>query len=133
MTVTSIAIWSAVLTGASAIDTWLASIADEAMDRAGLTQDYISLVTRIPPARLSDQLTGKLPFTGFVRFGCEEIRTKTTFWMEFAVVLADRVDRAVVPTDLGRLVSGLEELLGQKRRMAKMTFDQPAAQQREAM
>jgi hypothetical protein len=133
MTVTTYAIWGAAICGASAIDTWIASIASEAMKRADLTQDYISRVTRIPAARLSDQLSGKLPFTGFVRFGCREIRENTFFWTAFVEVLADRVDRAVVPVDVARLVAGVEELVGQKRRMARMSLDQPDAQKREAM
>lgn len=119
MTVISLALWGASIYVSREVDTWLASIAAEAMKRADLTQDYVSRVTRITPARLSDQLSGKLPFTGLVRFGCEEIRLHTDFWTEFADVLAARVNCALVPRDLGSLLAGVEELVGMKRRMAK--------------
>ena len=127
MTVTLFA-WAVALYAAKEIDTWLASIAREAMRRADLTQDYISRVTGIPVARLSDQLSGKLPFTGLVRFGCAEIREETDFWLEFADVLAHQLHRDLVPSDWGRLIAGVEELVGAQRRMAKASL--PAVEQK---
>jgi hypothetical protein len=122
----------ALVTVAAVVDAWLASITAQAMDRAGLTQDYVSHVTGIPANKLSDQLAGKVPFTGFCRFGYQEIRRDTQFWPEFANVLADQVDRALVPRDLGTLLERVTELVSGQKRMLKA--DLPAADaQQEAM
>jgi hypothetical protein len=118
------------LVGAAAIDRWLAALTSEAIRRAGLTQDYVSRVTHIPPSRLSDQLAGKLPFTGFCRFGLEEIRRDTEFWPEFANVLADQVGRALVPRDLGTLVAQVNELLVGQKQMLKATLPDERREER---
>lgn len=129
MTVISIALWATALYATREIDTWLASIAKTAMQRAGLTQDYVARVTGIPPNKLSEQLAGQRPFTGLVRFGCQEMREDTVFWEAFADVLAARLDRVMVPRDLGALVAGVEELVRTKRRMVKAALPKADAVQ----
>ena len=129
MTVMTIALWGTAVYATHELDTWLAALTKDAMRRADLTQDYVARVTGIPPNKLSEQLSGQRPFTGLVRFGCREMREETDFWTEFAAGLADRVDKALVPRDLGSLVSGVEELIGTKRRMVKAGLPPAAAKE----
>jgi hypothetical protein len=93
-----------------------------ALKRADVTQDYVSRVTGIPPNKLSNQLAGKVPFTGLVRIlASRELRDETDFWLELMDLLADGVNRALVPMDLGYVIAKLELLVGAPR-MVKAQF-----------
>lgn len=94
-----------------------------AMKRADLSLDYVSRVTGIPPSRLSDQLNGKTPFTGFWRFWVGEMRD-TDFRIEFLELQAGHVDRLLVRVDLGALIQRLDELVTSTR-MAKANLTAP--------
>jgi hypothetical protein len=107
-----------------AIDAVLAADAKLAMKRADLTLDYVSRVTGIPLQRLSDQLNGKTPFTGFWRFFTGEMR-ETDFFHEFMEIQCRRMGGTYCPTGLGELVDSvrtLVEIAGEKKRMAKASF-----------
>lgn len=126
ITLTGVGIGAALAIDAAA----LVLVADVrlAMKRADLSLDFVSRVTGIPPQRLSDQLNGKTPFTGFWRFATREMR-ETDFWTEFIEIQADRVNRVVVRADVGALISKLDSLVGPKP-MAKA--DLPVQQKRQA-
>jgi hypothetical protein len=103
-----------------------------ARDRAGLTQDYVSHVTRIPPNKLERSARRQVAVHRLLPVRLEEIRRDTEFWPEFANVLADQVGRALVPRDLGTLLERVTELVSGQKRMLKA--DLPAADaQQEAM
>lgn len=99
-----------------------------AMKRADLTLDFVSRVTGVPPQRLSDQLNGKVPFTGFWRFWVGEMRD-TDFRPEFLEIQAERVNRLLVRVDLGALIAKLDQLVGSKP-MVKAAL--PSAQKEQA-
>jgi hypothetical protein len=98
--------------GALAIDGQLAADAKTAIKRADLTLDYVSRVTGIPIQRLSDQLNGKTPFTGFWRLFTGEMR-QTDFALEFFDIQAGRIDAVVLRGErLIGLVMRMDVLLG---------------------
>ena len=93
------------LGAALAIDAALAASARLAMKRADLSLDYVSRVTGIPIQRLSDQLNGKTPFTGFWRFFAGEMR-ETDFLDEWLPLVADGIERIVLPRGVQLLFVG---------------------------
>lgn len=111
---------AAAVVAADASTRRLASTVARAMQRAGLTQDYVARCTGIPPNKLSLQLSGQAPFTGLCRILIsEELRRETDFFQELVALLAEQVDRALVPRDLGRLVAKVERLT-ERKTMARM-------------
>jgi hypothetical protein len=97
-----------------------------AMKRADLSIDYVARVIGVAPNKLSDQLNGKTLFTAFARFGCDELRRETEFWLEFTAIQAERVNRELVRANLGELIAKVEELISGKRmlRMALPVTEQ---------
>lgn len=94
-----------------------------AIKKAGLTDDYVSLVTGIPRPKLSDMLNGKVRFTGLDRILLSrDIREDTLFWVYFADGLANEMAHAVVPRDLGTLLGHVERFFGEKRAMVKASM-----------
>lgn len=92
-----------------------------AIRKAGLTDDYVSLVTGIPRNKLSEMLSGKVRFTGLDRILLSrDIREDTLFWLYFADGLANEMAHAIVPRDLGTLLGHVERFFGEKRQMAKI-------------
>lgn len=78
------------------------------LKRADLTIDYVSRVTGIPPNKLSDQLAGKVPFTGLCRIlASDELRSETEFWPEFIGLCAKRV---------GCIVATIEDVVHASKR-----------------
>lgn len=106
----------------AAIDAALARSVRLAMKRADLTLDYVSRVTGIPIQRLSDQLNGKTPFTGFCRFFSGEMR-ETDFLEEWLAIVADGVGRIVLPRGVQLMV-----VSDAPKRMAKADLALPPAQ-----
>jgi hypothetical protein len=103
-----------------------------AMKRADLSLDYVSRVIRVPPNKLSDQLSGKAPFTVWCRFVTLELQ-QTEFWPEFLALRAERTNQWLVKLDLlAMLVVKVTELVNHKPVMVKATIDEgPHARQRE--
>lgn len=90
-----------------------------AMKRADLSVDFVARVIGVPRPKLSDQLNAVTPFTSFWRFTAREIRD-SDFWPELLELRARRLDRALVKSDLARLVMRVEQLVGaEPKRMAK--------------
>lgn len=131
MTVTLLAIAAAI-----AVDDAgrrLAALVALALKRADVTQDYVSLVTGIPRNKLSEQLAGKVPFTGLCRILANRaLKDETDFWFELTAIFADQVNRAVVSIDLGHIVSKLEEIVGAPKRMARMDLPNELEQRERA-
>lgn len=125
--------WLAIGIGAVAVDEAgrrLAATVAHALKRADVTQDYVSRVTGIPASKLSDQLAGKVPFTGLCRIlASAELKNETDFWLELLDLLADGVNRAFVPRDLGYVIAKLEMLVGAPRMVkADLCRDQQKAE-----
>ena len=112
----------------------LAALVSLAMQKADITQDYVSRCTGIPAARLSDQLAGKAPFTGLCRIlANDELRTETDLWLELTDLFAGRVDRMLAPLQYADVIERLkriEDLIGRPRRMARMAL--PKAEESKA-
>lgn len=113
--ITLIAFAGASAAAALAADPDLAADAKLAMKRADLSLDYVARCTGIPHSRLSDQLNGKLPFTGFWRFFVGDMR-ETDFRVEFLELQADRLNRVLVRADLGLLLARVETLIAASRK-----------------
>jgi hypothetical protein len=107
-----------VITGAS-----LALCADvkAAMQAARITVKAAAIDLKTREPKLSDQLSGKEPFTLWWRFSVLDER----FWKAFNDVRAQRYGQRVVASDIGTLIDSVEGL----KRMAKMTL--PGEQREE--
>lgn len=129
----TVMLFSFVLFGATvdAAAKQLAADVAKAMKRADLTQDYVARVLRIPPSKLSLQLSGQLPFTTLWRFFTNAEIADTEFRREFFEIQAERIDRRMVALDLGALVTSLQDALG-KKPMAKMALSEAQKEQQSA-
>lgn len=117
MTVMTIALVGTVVADCAARK--LATTVALALKRADVTQDYVARVTGIPPNKLSLQLSGQAPFTGLCRILIShELRHETDFWQELVMLMAQSIDRALVPNDIAALVSKVDQLVN-KKHMAK--------------
>ncbi len=92
-----------------------------AMKRSDLTLDFVSRVIGVPTNKLSDQLNGKLAFTSFWRFTASELR-EAGFWVELLDIRARRVDRVLMRSDLATLVGLVEQLVQERKHMAKASL-----------
>jgi predicted XRE-type DNA-binding protein len=99
-----------------------------AMKRADLTQDFVSRCINVPRPKLSDQLAGKASFTTLWRFFVVREIRESEFLVELLDILGQRVDRALVQSDIARLVATVDALLGRqhareaRKRMAKASL-----------
>lgn len=95
----------------------LGGLVQDAIKRAGLTQDFIAATIRVPRPKLSDQLNGKAPLTCLYRFYLSrDIREKTQFFPELIDLLGERFGRVVLSSsDLQALLDEVRILVHHSR------------------
>lgn len=97
----------------------LGGVVRRAMHNADLTQDYVARCIGVPPPKLSDQLSGKVPFTSFWRFFIASELRESEFRDEFIEELSHVIDRVLMPRGVRVLFAEIEPTGKKRKRMAK--------------
>ena len=110
----------------------LGIVVRRAMHNADLTQDFVARCIGVPPPKLSDQLSGKAPFTTFWRFFIAKELRASDFRDEFIEELSRTIDRVLMPRGV-RVIFAEVDPAGKKKRMAKAALPVTDARQKEAV